>query len=178
LLADYQDYPNGGNGWLRIMEVYPEINEVKVKTYSPYLNQFKTDPDSEFGLSYENFVIQPPPEITGPLMGNTGIIIDYDFSALDPESDDLYYFIKWGDDSNIGWIGPYLSGEVITLSHNWSKSGNYLLKAKVKDIYGNESDWSSLEVSISKTKSIINFNSVLYRLIQRFHILKYLLKSY
>ena len=154
LLADYQDYPNGGNGWLRIMEVYPEINEIKVKTYSPHLNQYKTDPDSEFTLSYKNNETQPPPDIKGPIREKAGVTVNYNFSAVDPEGDDLYYFIKWGDNTNIGWIGPYPTGEVITLSHNWSIKGDYLLKAKVKDIYDNESDWSTLDLSMSKNREI------------------------
>ena len=64
VLADYQDYPNGGNGWLRIMEVYPATHEIKVKTYSPYLNQYQTDPDSEFSLSYDTGEHQSPFTLT------------------------------------------------------------------------------------------------------------------
>jgi len=53
LLADYQDYPNGGNGFLRIMHFLPETNEIRVKTYSPWLDQYETDPNSQFALSYD-----------------------------------------------------------------------------------------------------------------------------
>jgi hypothetical protein len=59
VLADYQDYPNGGNGWLRIMEIYPAINQINVKTYSPHLNQYQTDPNSEFTLTYNESENQP-----------------------------------------------------------------------------------------------------------------------
>jgi hypothetical protein len=52
LLADYQSYSNGGDGFLRIMEFCPATNEIRVKTYSPYLNQFKTDNSSQFTLEY------------------------------------------------------------------------------------------------------------------------------
>ena len=53
LLADYQGRtPNGGNGWLRILEFSPANNEIRVKTYSPSLNQWETDPDSQFTLPY------------------------------------------------------------------------------------------------------------------------------
>ena len=58
LLADYQDRTNGGNGWLRIMEFSPDNNEIYVKTYSPWLDQWETDADSQFTLSYE---MQPDP---------------------------------------------------------------------------------------------------------------------
>jgi hypothetical protein len=50
LLADYQDEPNGGNGWLRIMRFVPSEDMVYVKTYSPSLNQYDTDSDSQFSL--------------------------------------------------------------------------------------------------------------------------------
>jgi len=53
LLSDYQSRPNGGNGWLRIMTFSPANNTISVKTYSPVLNQFETDADSQFTLNYE-----------------------------------------------------------------------------------------------------------------------------
>ena len=54
VLSDYQDYPNGGNGFLRIMQFRPAENIVTFKTYSPTINGgaggFQTGPDSEFAL--------------------------------------------------------------------------------------------------------------------------------
>ena len=52
LLADYQGRANGGNGWLRIMEFSPSSGEMRVKTYSPTLDQFETTSNSQFTLSY------------------------------------------------------------------------------------------------------------------------------
>jgi hypothetical protein len=46
VLADYQMRPHGGDGWLRIMTVYPGAKVIRVKTYSPTLDQFETDADS------------------------------------------------------------------------------------------------------------------------------------
>jgi hypothetical protein len=53
VLADYQDRPNGGDGWLRVMEFSPANDEIRVKTYSPWLDQWETDADSEFTLAYD-----------------------------------------------------------------------------------------------------------------------------
>ena len=53
VLADYQSRTNGGNGWLRIFEFSPANNEIRVKTYSPWLDQWETDGDSQFTLSYD-----------------------------------------------------------------------------------------------------------------------------
>ena len=52
LLADYQNSTNIENGWLRILEFNPIQDKIYVKTYSPYLNQYKTDPYNEYTLNY------------------------------------------------------------------------------------------------------------------------------
>lgn len=51
LLSDYQNRPYGGNGWLRIIEFSPRIDEISIKTYSPYLNKYEIDPNSQFILN-------------------------------------------------------------------------------------------------------------------------------
>jgi hypothetical protein len=53
LLADYQWEPNGGDGWLRILEFSPVKNEIRVRTYSPTLDENQTDADSQFTLKYD-----------------------------------------------------------------------------------------------------------------------------
>ena len=57
LLSDYQDYSNGGDGWLRILTFSPADDTIEVETYSPTRNggsgDFQTDGDSQFTLSYD-----------------------------------------------------------------------------------------------------------------------------
>jgi hypothetical protein len=53
LRSDYQTRPNGGNGWLRIMRFSPDNNKIYITTYSPYLDQFETDANSQFSLDYD-----------------------------------------------------------------------------------------------------------------------------
>ena len=88
------------------------------------------------------------PTIDGPASGTAGTAYDYNFSTTDPEGHTTYYFIDWGDNTNSGWIGPYLSGDEITKSHTWSKKGTYTIKTKAKDIYSAESDWGQLSVTM------------------------------
>ena len=52
MLADYQERASGGEGWLRILRFVPADNKVYVQTYSPWLNRFETDADSEFTLDF------------------------------------------------------------------------------------------------------------------------------
>jgi hypothetical protein len=50
VLADYQDDPNGGNGFLRIMTFDLGNDRIDVQSYSPWLNQFYFAAESQFSL--------------------------------------------------------------------------------------------------------------------------------
>jgi hypothetical protein len=52
VLANFQTGALGGAGYLRIMRFVPATRTVSVRTYSPYLDHFKRDPDDEFQLTY------------------------------------------------------------------------------------------------------------------------------
>lgn len=98
----------------------------------------------------------PPenPTITGQSSGKNGTEYSYKFSTFDPENDDIYYYINWGDTFWEGrwdnWIGPYKSGEEIELKNTFFDKGNYTIRIKAKDKYGYKSDWSILKTSMSK----------------------------
>ncbi len=52
LLADYQDRASGGEGWLRLLRFVPAESKIYVQTYSPWLNRYETDADSQFTLDF------------------------------------------------------------------------------------------------------------------------------
>ncbi|MFA6080062.1 MAG: metallophosphoesterase [Candidatus Gracilibacteria bacterium] len=52
MLADFQEEDYGGNGWLRILQFSPKNNRISVTTYSPSLNKFQEDTNSQFQLEY------------------------------------------------------------------------------------------------------------------------------
>jgi len=53
ILTDYQSRTNGGNGWMRYYTFSPSNNVVRAFTYSPWLNQYETDSDSQFTFPYD-----------------------------------------------------------------------------------------------------------------------------
>lgn len=53
MLADYQGRDLGGGGYMRIWEFSPSTQTVSVRTYSPTLDKFETDADSEFTLDVD-----------------------------------------------------------------------------------------------------------------------------
>jgi hypothetical protein len=108
----------------------------------------------------------PPntPVITGVTSGKPGVEYEYTFISTDPNGDDIYYYIDWGDGKTEEWKGPYASGEEITLKHTWSKKGTYVIKAKTKDTYDAMSGWGTLEISMSKPSF---FNTFFRQLMKR-----------
>jgi hypothetical protein len=50
MLADYQTLPDGGHGYLRILQFIPNENRIQVYTYSPTHLEYQHDADSEFSL--------------------------------------------------------------------------------------------------------------------------------
>ena len=98
-----------------------------------------------------HFSIAEPPErpsIDGPTNGKVGVEYKYTFATIDPYESDIYYYIEWGDGDFEDWFGPYSSGEEVTLSHAWSEEETYTIQAKARNIYGVESDWGTLEVTM------------------------------
>lgn len=48
MLFNTQSYPEGGEGWLRLLEFLPDDRTVKVRTYSTLLNTWDTDATDQF----------------------------------------------------------------------------------------------------------------------------------
>ena len=102
----------------------------------------------------------PPqtPTLTGQTTGKNGTTYRYTFSSTDPDGDDLYYYLNWGDDywfgGAVGWIGPYKSDQDITLEKTWKEKGNYTVRVKAQDRYGAKSDWATLSVKMPTSYNI------------------------
>ena len=114
------------------------------------------------------------PDIDGPKEGKSGIEYNYTFVSIDPESDDVFYYIDWSDGTIEEWIGPYQSGEEVTKSHTWSEKGTFIIQAKSKDTSDHESDWSEFEIVIPRNRQG-NYN-LINVLLERFPNLNLILK--
>ncbi len=122
------------------------------------------DAESQWSDVYPVTIVEnePPraPDISGPPSGNAGTSYIYTFTSTDLDGDNVSYYIKWDDGSITDWTTFQASGPPgYSDSHIWDKKGIYTIEAKAKDIYGAKSDWSTLEVTMPKTKPFsFNFN--------------------
>ncbi len=116
----------------------------------------------------------PPnmPVITGDVKGKPGEEYHYTVMTTDVDADDVYYYVNWSDNTTNQLVGPYHSGEEITLNHTWVEKGTYVVKVKARDIYGSESDYATLEIKMPKIST-----SIVYQFLVRIfeHFFKYFL---
>jgi hypothetical protein len=92
--------------------------------------------------------------INGPTYGTAGTAYTYTFNSVDPDDDDLYFYILWGDGYIESWDGPQASGTDFSHAHTYNKQGLYTIEAKAKDTFGAESGWSTMIVNMHKNKAI------------------------
>jgi len=71
ILANYQFYTNGGNGYMRLLEFLPDGRTVHVRTYSPYLDASLTTADQDFVLT----MTQVPEPSTWALLVLAGLTL-------------------------------------------------------------------------------------------------------
>ncbi|MBN1422607.1 MAG: metallophosphoesterase [Planctomycetes bacterium] len=53
IMADYEKGPRGGSAYLRLLEFLPDGKTVQVKTFSPALDRYMTDPENQFTFALE-----------------------------------------------------------------------------------------------------------------------------
>ena len=140
------------NGVVALMrEANPNlgVEQIKEIIYQTAYDLGDEGEDNDYGWgmvdAYEAvFLVLPPdkPIIKGPTNGTKFTIYNFTLNSVDPNGDELYYWIDWGDNTSSAWIGPYESGEEIIVNHAWNKPGTYKIRAKTKDILDGESKWS------------------------------------
>ncbi len=113
LLADYQFWDNGGDGWLRVLEFSPTRDEIHVQTWSPTLGEFETDADSEFVLTYpmsgEGF------EALGePLQVASGDTVTVTWPALLPLTAYEWYVVVSDGKAVTGDVWTFTTGDGTT----------------------------------------------------------------
>lgn len=157
----------------QVDQVYKDVLEPDVYGDDPYLRLIKERTDDDYYESLEgtdgteeiigqtwwyspiiHVTVMPdtgrpePPTIEGSDNGRVGKEYEYTIVTTEPDGEDVYYYVDWGDGYNTGWIGPYPPGEPKLVSHAWNDVGDYTIKAQAKDIIGAKSLFTNFPVHI------------------------------
>jgi hypothetical protein len=136
-MSDYQGRANGGDGWLRTLEFSPANNQIRVRTYSPSLNQFETDANSDFTLSYDMTPnpnvppvtsVGPDQEITLPNSANLDGTVSDDGLPTPPGA----VTTTWSKASGPGTV-TFGNPNAVDTTASFSEPGPYLLQLTADD---------------------------------------------
>ena len=97
-----------------------------------------------------------PPVVDAPESNPAKIWFKVYCTVTDPDGDDIYYrtqmktSIGWQEPSN--WVGPFASGEEQYSLIKSSVDQEITIGYQAKDTYGAESEWTYVDVTITKSK--------------------------
>lgn len=106
------------------------------------------------------------PTITGETHGKVRTLYTYSFITIDPEEDEIRYWIEWGDNKTTNTT-YYKSGQEVNISHIWGNKGTYNVRVKAIDEHHKESDWANLSVTMPCSYNI-PFQQFWMKLLERF----------
>ena len=154
--------------WIREIVVFESHETIYFEDFSEYnIN----DPWNDWTIVLHMGLVNAPPSapsISGETNGKVGKNYNYTFTSTEPDLENVFYYIKWGDGTaDVEWDGPHITGSPITMEHTYSSQGTYTIEAKAKDPQQEESKWSSLKVTIKKNKNKQSANSLFLQLLER-----------
>lgn len=157
-MSNYQEDTNGGNGFLRMMTFHPKTNTIDVKTYSPIVNEYKTDADSQFTLAYDMS------------------LVDLDLDIKSPENNDNFTAgtssidIKVKTSNEVDYVEFKLNGRTFVDSENsgnsfqvtasgpngWLPAGTYTIEVIAYDNETSSSIKKQIKITVGSISQTLN----------------------
>jgi hypothetical protein len=173
-------YPSGET--ITEAHIWPELGDYEIRVRARDIWGVTSDWSEPHILSIVENEKPLKVIITGPDSGDGGKKYEFTFESSDPDLHQIYYKVYWDDGDKTEWLGPYDSGESITLEHSWKVKGTYWIKAWAKDTMGGESNQANhifkvlTNANKEKTSNLL-LNQLLGRLFNRFPIFAQLLQN-
>jgi len=170
IIDEYTEYLNSGEK-LQTSHIWENGGTYQIQLIAIDENNLESRWSDSLAVSIpKNKLINYPPNppiIDGPLIGKVNDINMYNFTVIDPDEDDALWELEIDFGNEIitvkscdhGECKPWNNGETIPIEHIWKESGNYDIKAKVMDAYGEWSEWSepyTVTMPRFKTNNLIN----------------------
>lgn len=148
-----------------IVEPSVEITDLETNTIYTWKVIAVDEKGSEAGSEEITFSTLPPiaPIVQGSSAPRVRREYTYTASIDNAIGDEYYWFFKWGDETDSGWLGPYDADEEVSASHTWKNKGEYTIKVRYK-VDGELSQWTVLPISTPQTKA-----SFAYRVLDFIH---------
>jgi hypothetical protein len=170
--------PYESNQEVQAYHSYAELGEYQLRVRARDIWGSTSDWSDPFVLTIIVNTQPHRPTINGPKIIASNAERTYSISVIDPDNQDVYYYVTWGNGNYLDWIGPYASGETLTVNNSWPDPGKYNIRVKAKDIVGDESAIAELSITVIKNRAAWSslLLGLLERLVDNFPLLQKILK--
>ena len=134
-----------------VSHTYNNIGDYEIVAIAEDKDEMRSD-ETYHSISIQYNNAPTISKLNGPTSVSKGTEYTYKITATDPNEDEVYILVKWGDGSNSGWKGPYESGEEVIFKHKWNIRKTYTIRVKAKDNENVESEYKELSVKVPKSK--------------------------
>ncbi len=113
MLADYQDFPNGGNGYLRLLRFSPADNTIYATTYSPTQDAYITTSPDQMDMAY-TMSSTAPFEVIGTVSGiSSGSNASISWPGREADTEyEWYVEVSDGSRTTTGPVWTFTTGGV------------------------------------------------------------------
>ncbi|MBN2603342.1 MAG: right-handed parallel beta-helix repeat-containing protein [Candidatus Thermoplasmatota archaeon] len=185
--GNFWDYisPFGGNYWDDYTGVDTNGDGIGDSAYDIMGDYQATGQDSLPWVEPHKWNEHPKkPNVVGKSNGKSGVEYQYEFEIAeenfgpgsDPFEEFVYCSVDWGD-GETEEIGPIKPGSIVLRTHSWDEKGTYIVRAKIVDSYGVETDWSTLDVKMPKNTLWSHF-LVFFKILEQYPHLFSLLRQF
>lgn len=152
----YKSSDDGGASWsdaeivsdneVNLNDRAANLDEFGGSVYATWEDTRGANIDAYFDQIYQ-YVNNPPaiPTLAGETDLKKNKNYTYTFSTTDPDGDDVYYMVEWGDGTSTGWITE------TSATHKWAK-GSFEIRCKAKDDFNAESGYVTLAVKAPRAR--------------------------
>lgn len=132
-------------------EQHPLHQYTRVGEYHVHLNV--TDSNGKTGMITKTIIVihnDPPdePMVIGPRLGKADVNYTYQIKATDPDRNQIYYEIDWGDFTGGEILGSFDSGSEVQVNHRWKNAGRYVIQVYTRDSHESRSNRTTWIVRI------------------------------
>jgi hypothetical protein len=128
---------------------WENLGDYEIRVKAKDINGAQSQWSNPLNISIVENQFPNKPNIDGQANVIPFISYEYTFNSTDDDGDDLRYYVDWGEGES-KWYGPYSSGESFSVKHIWTIGKSHTIKVKARDSVGDESEWSTFTVSLSR----------------------------